>query len=59
MRVTMIPKTFQLNPVLKYTDPEYELIFYDDDGCEVNIGLYKKDLIHLKEVIEYAEIHDS
>jgi len=51
MKVTMMVDDIAVKPVLYYSDPDYELIFYDSGDSEINLGLSKELLDRLKEEI--------
>ena len=55
MKATMMVDSFKLSPVTQYSDPDYDLIFFDTDGAEVHLGLYERTFKELKEKIESIE----
>ncbi len=55
MKVTMMVDSFTLSPVIQYSDPVYDLVFYDTEGAEIHLGLYERTFQELKEKIESIE----
>jgi len=47
----MMVDSMKLEPVIQYSDPDYNLTFYDVDGAEVYLGISENHLQHLKELI--------
>lgn len=40
MKVTMMVDDFALRKTIQYSDPDYDLIFYNCDGSEISLGIY-------------------
>ena len=44
----MIVADFKIWREDKYSDPDYNIIFFDSDGGEIHLGLYKNTIEKMK-----------